>query len=369
MKTFRLINTISWTVETFQIGKSPPYLAISYAWSDNIFPEKLPLNGSFGGDAFAQTIQKRGLTPVKYSWVDRYCIIQDSDDDMNEQIPLMSQIFGNAKAVLIILTTELNLKQKEVDYGTIQLDEALTVWREEAWTNAEAREYWEFGEGRTKLVRAMDILSRFTKAAWGTRVWTLQEYILATNVLWIDQFGIIERTVRGESLVNEYELLFSHFSGMAAFRTAATSRNSERDQTRVLEMLGNRQAFLLVDEVYGIMAASTVEIIVQPKESRESAWKRWLEAALTAGHLRWLMLPPGMLLTEEAYLSPQDKSGLALFFPPMDSVPKVTLWPLTVTRGVKTDGTGSSYVRDQTRNKNKQTVHLSSGTKQELQPQ
>jgi hypothetical protein len=315
MKTFRLINTVIWTVETFEIGKSPTYLAISHAWSDNIFPKQLPLNPSFGGNAIKQTFLKRGFNSVKYCWVDLFCIKQDSEDDMNEQIPLMGQIYGNAKAVLIILTNELNLTQEQVDYGTAQLDEALVIWKTEAWTDSGVSQYWELGEGRTKLVQAMEILSRFTRAAWGTRVWTLQEYLLATNILWIgsdlepisindelfvaipglcEQFEITECTVRGEWIDNDYELLFSHFCGMAASRISAT------DRTRVMEMLGNRQAFLPVDEVYGIMAASTVEISVQPKESRESAWKRWLEAALTAGHLRWLMIPPTMLSTEEA---------------------------------------------------------------------
>ncbi|CZR51484.1 uncharacterized protein PAC_01360 [Phialocephala subalpina] len=315
MKTFRLINTIIWTVETFEIGEAPPYLAISHAWSDNIFPKQLPLNPSFGGNAIRQTLLKRDFDSVTYCWVDLFCIKQDSDDDMNEQIPLMGQIYGNAEAVLIILTNELNLTQEQVDYGTAQLDEALAIWKTEAWTDGGMSQYWGLGEGRTKLVQAMKILSRFTNAAWGTRVWTLQEYLLATNVLWIgsdlepisiddelfvaipglcDQFEITECTVRGELINNNYELLFSHFSGMAARRFSAT------DRTRVMEMLGNRQAFLPVDEVYGTMAVSTVEISIQPKESRESAWKRWLEAALTAGHLRWLMIPPAMLLTEEA---------------------------------------------------------------------
>lgn len=315
MKTFRLINTVIWTVETFEIGKSPPYLAISHAWSDNIFPKQLPLNPSFGGNAIEQTILKRNINSVKYCWVDLFCIKQDSEDDMNEQIPLMGQVYGNAESVLIILTNELNLTQEQVDYGTAQLDEALAIWKTEAWTDSGVSQYWELGEGRTKLVQAMKILSRFTNAAWGTRVWTLQEYLLATNVLWIgsdlepisiddelfvaipglcEQFEITECTVRGESIDSIYELLFSHFSGMAASRIIATER------TRVIEMLGNRHAFLPVDEIYGIMAVSTVEITVQPKESRESAWKRWLEAALTAGHLRWLMIPPAMLSTKDA---------------------------------------------------------------------
>ncbi|KAJ4145431.1 hypothetical protein LMH87_004282 [Akanthomyces muscarius] len=315
MKTFRLLNTATWAVEVFEIGQAPPYLAISHAWSDAVFPRKLPLSPSFGSDAIAQTIHKRGLHHVRYCWIDLFCIIQDSDEDMCEQIPLMSHIYGDAQAVLIMLTSKLNLTQEQVDQGTAQLDEAIAIWREEAWTDEGVQEYWGRGRGRGTLVQAMGILARFTNAAWGTRVWTLQEYLLATTVVWIgadlepilihdelfvaiprlcEELGISECAHREDPATSEYELLFSHFSGMAARRTGAI------DRTRVMEMLGNRQAFLPVDEVYGSMAVSTVEISVRPKESRESAWKRWTEAALTAGHLRWLMLPPSMRIENNA---------------------------------------------------------------------
>lgn len=222
----------------------------------------------------------------------------------------MSRIYGDAEAVLIILTNKLDLTQEQVDYGTAQLGEALDIWNTEDWADDSVRRYWALGQGRSKLVQAMQVLSRFTNAAWGTRVWTLQEYLLAKKVLWIgsdlepiaieDELfvaipGLYEQfeiTQDAEDPTSNCELLFSHFSGMAASRVSAI------DRTRVMEMLGNRKASIPVDEVYGVMAVSTVEIGVQPKESKESAWKRWLEAALTAGHLRWLMIPPAMLSVE-----------------------------------------------------------------------
>ncbi|KAK3196866.1 hypothetical protein K4F52_000210 [Lecanicillium sp. MT-2017a] len=313
--TFRLINTVTWAVETFKVRHSPPYLAISHAWSDTVFPKRRPLDPSFGSDAIKQTILKRGFHDMRYCWIDLFCIIQDSEDDICEQMPLMSYIYGDAKAVLIILTNQLDLIQEQVDYGTAQLEEAVAIWNAEAWTEDHLRQYWGLGQGRDKLVQAMNILSRFTNNAWGTRIWTLQEYILGTNILWIgsdlepisisdelfvaipglcEQLEIPEVTLREKIVPTKYELLFSHFSGMAAQRVAAI------DRTRVMEMLGNRRAFLPVDEVYGAMAASTVEISVQPRESKESAWKRWTEAALVAGHLRWLMIPPAILTTEES---------------------------------------------------------------------
>ena len=311
-KTFRLINTTTWKVETFEIGTFPPYLAVSHAWTDNFFPKKLPLDQSPGSNAIRQTIVKRGFTTVQYCWVDLFCIKQDSEDDMNEQIPLMGHIYGSAQAVLIMLTNKLELTQKQVDEGTVELKDAVKAWEKHHDIKEEVIDYWGYGEGRAKLVKAMEVLSRFANPSWGTRVWTLQEYILATNVLWIGSdlepisiedalftaipglctwVQINECTVLNDGLAERQKLLHSHFSGMSASRIGAI------DRTRIMEMLGNRQAFLPVDEIYGIMAASTVEISIQPKETRENAWKRWLEAALIAGHLRWLMLPPALAST------------------------------------------------------------------------
>lgn len=323
MATFRLIDIITWTVQVFEIGQSPPYLAISHAWSDRVFPKQLPLAPSFGSAAIQQTLAKRALLHVRHCWVDLFCILQDSDQDMCEQIPLMGRIYGDAQAVLVILTSTLRLTQAQVDHGTAQLDDALAVWHAEAWTDDGPRRRWTRGAGRAALVHAMDVLARFTDAAWGTRVWTLQEYLLATELVWIgadlepvsvrdelfaaiphlcEELGISECARRrgddddddSNPATARYERLFSHFAGMAARRTGAT------DRTRVMEMLGNRAAFLPVDEVYGAMAVSTVEIAVRPGEPREDAWRRWTETALEAGHLRWLMVPPAMLTPEEA---------------------------------------------------------------------
>jgi hypothetical protein len=84
----------------------------------------------------------------------------------------------------------------------------------------------------------------------------------------------------------EFAILDTHFSGMA------TSRLGDNDATRIAELLGNREATGPVDEVYGIMAASTVNIDPIKGETREEAWERWCEAAILQGHIRWLMLPP-----------------------------------------------------------------------------
>jgi hypothetical protein len=148
-------------------------------------------------------------------------------------------------------------------------------------------------------------LARFTCSTWATRIWTLQEYVLAREVVWIgrdmqpirmddrlfqaipelcDQLAIKECMLREPG--TEFAILHTHFKGMA------NSRFGDIEATRIMELLGNRKATVPVDEVYGIMSASTVEIDPIKGETKEEAWERWCEAAVLQGHVRWLMLPP-----------------------------------------------------------------------------
>ncbi|EGX92410.1 Heterokaryon incompatibility [Cordyceps militaris CM01] len=308
--TFRLLHIATSTLQSFPIGQSPPYLALSHAWSDRNFPARLPLGPSFGCLAIQQTLRQRtALAHIRHCWIDLFCILQDSDEDVCAQIPLMGRIYSDAAAVLVLLTSTLGISQTHVDRGVAHLAPALAVWRAETWTDDAVRRHWTRGDGRAALQHAMDVLARFADATWGTRVWTLQEYLLAGDLVWIgadltpisipdelfvaiprlcEELDIAECARRGDPATSRYELLFSHFAGMAARRIHAT------DRTRVMEMLGNRAASFPVDEVYGAMAVSTVEIGVRPRETRESAWKRWTEAALAAGHVRWLLLPLAM---------------------------------------------------------------------------
>jgi hypothetical protein len=99
-----------------------------------------------------------------------------------------------------------------------------------------------------------------------------------------DQLAIKECMLREPE--TEFAILHTHFKGMA------NSRFGDIEATRIMELLGNRKATVPVDEVYGIMSASTVEIDPIKGETKEEAWERWCEAAVLQGHVRWLMLPP-----------------------------------------------------------------------------
>lgn len=249
------------------------------------------------------------LLAVEHCWIDNFCIKQDDEADKLQQIPLMGDIYSRAEVVAIVLTCEFGFTQIQVDRATAALQGAVEAWREEDWVVEEFLQQWKYGPSREILVQAMKGLAKLTKSSWGTRIWTLQEYILASYVIWIgsdlspviindmlfqaipglcDQLSITE-CMSSES---EFTILHTHFSGMA------NSRLDTIDRTRTMELLGNRKATVPVDEIYGIMACCGVVIVPILGETREQAWERWWEAAMCRGHVRWALLPPVPLLSE-----------------------------------------------------------------------
>lgn len=127
---------------------------------------------------------------------------------------------------------------------------ALEMWNNVTYFEDHNTQYWRFGPGRRSLVQAM--AGRFTRSTWATHIWTLQEYVLAKQIIWIgkdlypiaiddrffqaipglcDQLQITKYISREPG--TEFEILWSYCSGMA------NSRLGEIEQTRIMELLGN----------------------------------------------------------------------------------------------------------------------------------
>lgn len=304
MSRIRLLNVSSSIISLFPLHETPPYVAVSHAWADRLFPDNVPVMESTGGLSVKTAIEAQHLD-VHYCWIDNFCILQDDENDKLEQIPMMGAIYHNARAVVVILSCTFEFTQFDVDRMTKELTPALSIWEDETWAEEKNIRFWNRRKGRQILVRAMKGLARLTMAAWGTRIWTLQEFILAKSVVWVGKDlypisfnprflqaipGLCSDFMIQECLNNgqpraEFALLYTHFSGMSSCHLG------DVEKTRVMELLGNRSSTVPVDEVYGAMAASGVEIQPLRGETREKAWQRWCEEALRQGHVRWIMLP------------------------------------------------------------------------------
>ena len=298
MSWTRFLNISSREVEQSSLDHSPPFIAISHAWGEALFPPNVPFHLQPGAKAILTLVTQR-LPNIHHCWIDTLCIDQQDEDDKQRQIPLMSEIYGKADVVAIVLAIPFGLTQANVDEMSKGMIDVVEMYREETWPEHGTR--WQTGLYRKRLIQAMDCLEIFTRSPWSNRVWTLQEFILSKAHIWIgsdlvpiriDQElflalpDICETLSIHECIGGRYAPLYHYYRGMVAASTGTI------DRTRVMELLGNRTASVPVDEIYGTMAASGV--IIDPKnlDSKETAWNAWCEEAVRTGHVRWALLPP-----------------------------------------------------------------------------
>jgi DNA-binding NarL/FixJ family response regulator len=298
----RLVNMSSGATEPYEIDAMPPYLAASHAWSDGMFAIDTTYKDTLGGIMIENAV--RPLFPaINHCWIDTICIDQKDEADKQRQIPLMGDVYSNAKAVAIVTTCEFGMVQAELDVITADLDEAIAISLEEEYTDS-MTQYWKAGPGRQKIIEGMDCLELFTRTRWADRIWTLQEYILARKVVWVGKgnvcLSIDDVLFRAlpdlcdvldiqEAIGGKYSKIYAFYTGMVG---AAAGKI---DRTRVMELLGNRTASFPDDEIYGAMAASGVTIEPGKVSGQENVWALWWEEAILQGHHRWFLLPPVIL--------------------------------------------------------------------------
>ncbi|CAD6446047.1 2ed1829e-25a6-415b-8ed4-e43cd78d2a94 [Sclerotinia trifoliorum] len=301
MTRTKLINMDSGALEPYAISSMPSYLAASHAWSDNMFAIHTEYKNTLGGMMIDTSVRK--LFPdIKYCWIDTICIDQNNEEDKKRQIPLMGDIYGNAEVVVIVTTCDFPnwMTQDYLDQLTKDLDEAIAISMEEEYTESMS-EYWAHGDGRQKIIDGMNCLEFFTRTRWADRIWTLQEYILARQIVWLGKESVCLRIDDAlfsalpdlcdvfdikETIGGKYAKIYEFYTGMV------NAGAGKIDRTRVMELLGNRTASFPDDEVYGAMAASGV--VIQPGIvfGQDNVWALWWEEAIRQGHHRWMFLPP-----------------------------------------------------------------------------
>lgn len=304
----RLVHIQSGRIERFPINQMPDYMAVSHTWADGLFAAGSSFQETPGSKAI-ECLSDPDCKAITYCWIDTLCIDQNDPEDKQRQIPLMGDIYGNAQVVIIVTGECLGLSQSEIDAMAVSVQDAVQMSETGSWLQ-DGKQWTSSQQHRRKLKKAMDCLEIFSRPAWSSRVWTLQEFILAKRTIWVGSdlqpLKIDERLFQAipdvcnylsieECLVSKYSKLYSHFQGMAG------AHLKKIDPTRVMELLGNRTATVPEDEVYGLMAASGVVLHQTNITGKEKVWALWWEKAIQTGHFRWAVLPPAIPLTPDPH--------------------------------------------------------------------
>ncbi|KAF4539076.1 Heterokaryon incompatibility protein [Lasiodiplodia theobromae] len=240
------------------------FVALSYVWGTGPENEKAQLTKESikmfekpgGLDDLPATIQDAMKVCVelgeRFLWVDRLCIIQDSDSDKLHQLKLMGQIYSSADFVIVAACVN----------GA--KDGLRGVSRPRAQSQFQAR-VLEFEV--TRLLPELEKALRRSK--WGSRGWTYQEAILAKKKLYFtpsevwfvcqdgghreDQYGTEERLKPGSTELHSTLRLGSGFGSYVSLASQYASR-AFTNQSDIYNAFGGIQNMLYPDTrvIYGL---------------------------------------------------------------------------------------------------------------------
>lgn len=156
-------------VSTVLRQAAPTYTALSYTWGDQKPTKIIHLDGKpfyirpnlWSSLFYLSAARLRPQIKWDWIWVDAICINQKDNDEKSIQVASMGQIYANAQAVSVWL-------------GLVPYPEHLPP--PEEYTNGSILTHENDG------FEWLDQLSELLNRAYWSRVWVIQEFLLATQV-------------------------------------------------------------------------------------------------------------------------------------------------------------------------------------------
>ncbi len=144
------------------LSTNPFYEALSYAWGTSGPTRDIQIKGHshrIGANLETALQHLRHPSENRILWIDALCINQDDIEERSSQVSKMGEIYSSAENVILWL----GRKDAEIDVGFNLLEKWLSGGREVSISDRE----WS---GLEKI---------FQKADWWTRLWVVQEAVLA----------------------------------------------------------------------------------------------------------------------------------------------------------------------------------------------
>ncbi|KAI1740250.1 heterokaryon incompatibility protein-domain-containing protein [Xylaria scruposa] len=159
------------------LERSSPYEALSYVWGDPSKTKVIKVNGQ---DFAATENLEAALRSLRYPqagkfrvlWIDAICIDQNNVIERNEQVQHMDRIYSSAQHVCVWLGKENNTDKLAIE---LLYQFPLLHQHDESVDVNSAVEALQ----NPTLLRKWDALSKFFARPWWSRVWVLQEVLLA----------------------------------------------------------------------------------------------------------------------------------------------------------------------------------------------
>jgi hypothetical protein len=283
------------TSASARAGKTPPYEAISYTWGDKRDRVEITINNStckvtrslYNILLFLQ----RTLAPNTLLWTDALCIDQTNDREKASQVGMMGPIYYFAALVRIFPCTDfvdLNLDVEEV----INLNKRIPTRPPDRLVTPAmlvSHDIPSVSDDFWHQLRQVLLLP------WFYRVWTIQEAVLARNLVLHCGNSIIHWEDLADLLAKLKAWSILQFIPNQAILEPCKGKRSHDGATRVLIIQKQHKKYLQslvaqmleirhslcsnpIDRVYGIlwMVEEDVRAMITPDYTQETQENYWL---------------------------------------------------------------------------------------------
>jgi hypothetical protein len=222
----------------------------------------------------------------KYCWFDVLCMPQNKQDEINKEIPFMGDYYAGANAVLVLATTEPVISKN------------FKIWYDIMADVMEKKR--DFIERERKWIKSHDGLESFdiSKEIWFTRLWTLQEAVMANNLILVcgdgkhvDLFNIAAKISEMIRLgITPYYLFRESAPSLGHINTNKIIRLSGRlDLTQIMVECSKRDCFKPQDKFYGALGALDYRNFpIDYEINMDDLNKAIVKYACSKGDLSWL---------------------------------------------------------------------------------
>jgi ankyrin repeat protein len=179
------------TMESLE--KCPQYIAISYTWGESQpeekkLPNKHPISIAkadhlvlIDGCVLRVTtslhyvLKRYRRTAEKVFWVDQICINQQNNDEISQQVRMMSKIYTQAKMVFIWLGHHDVTTEKGIAMAKFVCESKM----ETTTTKSGISRFWFHQNPGLTFEQTWDPWLKLFSKRWWTRQWVVQEYVCA----------------------------------------------------------------------------------------------------------------------------------------------------------------------------------------------
>jgi hypothetical protein len=300
-------------LEHISLDDAADYQALSYAWHDpSLFPEErrqqkelLRIGDQYlkiGSNLLSFLNTARITNSVaKYLWVDAICINHNDVKEKNAQILRMKEIYSSARQVIVWLGPQNGDSDKALELLTF-VSKNCPVGHEAEWFRVLLRS--------PPATLQWNALTRLFWRVWWSRIWIVQEVVLAKDVVvfcgtaslsWTDlDYGIaniaeaLDDTWKTTQVFGGLSIVRDRVKAIARL-TLLRRRRDDFSTLRIIDSVGGNECANQRDKIYGLlgMIKDANEIVPTPDYTRspENVYRNFfVSLAQKTGNLDFLSL-------------------------------------------------------------------------------